>query len=873
MSTQYGGNDQRDSDQESNAQALVLIVDDDDSIRQVLRIPLEFCGYRVEEAENGIDALELYSKFSPAVVLLDAMMPVIDGFEVCSRIRAMPDGQTAAVVMVTGIEDPTAVDRAFEAGAIDFITKPVNVDVLIHRVRRLIIARRAEEYLQRSHDELEERVSERTAELAEANEALQAEILERRKLEEKLTQERNVLRTLLDHLPDYIFTKDREGRFVVSNEAHAHSAHVPTADDLVGKTAFDLYPPDLAAQYDADDEAVMASGQALINLERVSLDSAGNRRWVSTIKVPLRDAQGEVVGLVGISRDITERKATETALLESEAAEREQRTLAEALRDIAVALTSTLDPNVVMERILDNIGRVIPHDAAEIMLIELDAARIAYWRGYPASMESFLLSRRFLLSETANLHQMLSTGRPYLVTDTTNDPNWLALSEASWVRAYIGAPIRAHGQIIGFLNLSSTTPGFFSPVHLERLQALADQAAIAIHNAQLYDELRRHARTLEEHVEQRTAELRQVKERVETILNNSSDAIIVTRLDGTISQANPAFQALFGYPADDAIYQPALSLAEPDHAALLGAALAAVREENRPQRLEMVARRRDGTTFNADIALAPITEVDIRRSGLDQSGVVLSIRDITELKRVEKELQDLNRLKTEFLSTAAHELRTPLTSVRGFSEILLNRSLDPDRQHRYLTLIHHQSIQLGQLIDDLLDLARLEATRSLTLDLQAVDMAKLLQEVVTPFIEASAQHHIRLEGLEEASAIRGDPVRLSQVLRNLLSNAIKYSPEGGTVYVRCRALPDALEVSVQDQGIGMTTEQQGHLFEKFYRADASNTAISGTGLGLAISRFIVELHGGAMRVDSSYGVGTTVSLTLPLSKLPSSPEV
>jgi PAS domain S-box-containing protein len=137
-------------------------------------------------------------------------------------------------------------------------------------------------------------------------------------LNRKLSEDHHLLRALIDTLPDYIFIKDAEGRFVISNDAHAQAVNAKTPELLIGKTAYDFFPPELAAQYDTDDRAIMASGQALINIERQTVDQAGNRIWVSTTKAPLHDARGKVAGLVGISRNITQRKAAEEALRQSE---------------------------------------------------------------------------------------------------------------------------------------------------------------------------------------------------------------------------------------------------------------------------------------------------------------------------------------------------------------------------------------------------------------------------------------------------------------------------------------------------------------------------------------------------------------------------
>src|SRR5262249_13446230 len=155
-------------------------------------------------------------------------------------------------------------------------------------------------------------------------------------------------------------------------------------------------------------------------------------------------------------------------------------------------------------RILENVGRVLPHDTANILLLEGTTARAAYWQGYPTQELPFISGLTFDVDQLPNLRQMIDTGLPCFIADTALDPNWVTFPEAPVIASYIGAPIKVSGEVIGFLDLNSQMPGFFSNAQLGRLQAFADLAAIAIQNARLYERLRMHAAELEERVEQRT---------------------------------------------------------------------------------------------------------------------------------------------------------------------------------------------------------------------------------------------------------------------------------------------------------------------------------------------------------------------------------
>ena len=187
-------------------------------------------------------------------------------------------------------------------------------------------------------------------------------------------------------------------------------------------------------------------------------------------------------------------------LSEANAAEREQRTLAEALRDTASLLSSTLDLEEVLDRILTTIERVVPHDTASVVLLEGADVRVVRTRDLAGQyLIQDDLHRRFPLDELPNLVRMTRTHQPVVVTDTRADANWRQRAGSTWVRAFLGAPIEVDGSVIGFINLNSATAGFFSALHAERLRAFADQSAIAIKNARLYEHAEELAAMRERH--------------------------------------------------------------------------------------------------------------------------------------------------------------------------------------------------------------------------------------------------------------------------------------------------------------------------------------------------------------------------------------
>jgi CheY-like chemotaxis protein len=195
--------------------------------------------------------------------------------------------------------------------------------------------------------------------------------------------------------------------------------------------------------------------------------------------------------------------------------------------------------------------------------------------------------------------------------------------------------------------------------------------------------------------------------------------------------------------------------------------------------------------------------------------------------------------------------------------LLLRGDLSDEERSRFLKYIYDHAIHLKQLVSDLLDISRIEAGASFAVKLEPLDLYPLFEQEIQSWREAHPHHTYNLNAKRDWPQVRGDKERIGQVIRNLLSNATKYSPSGGTITLSAIPVGGYMEVSVADEGIGMSNEELAHIFEKFWRADASSTAIEGTGLGLVIVKHIVEQHGGHIWVESTKGKGTAVRFILP----------
>ena len=246
-------------------------------------------------------------------------------------------------------------------------------------------------------------------------------------------------------------------------------------------------------------------------------------------------------------------------------------------------------------------------------------------------------------------------------------------------------------------------------------------------------------------------------------------------------------------------------------------------------------------------------------------------KEVSERKRAEslireqnERLKELDRMKSEFLSTAAHELRTPLTSILGFSEILLKRKVGKKRQDTFLKTINKAAEGLADIINDLLDVSGIESGRGFKMKKAPIELKEVILEHVDLFRSETDKHTFKMNIPPDLSKIEADKDRIGQVIENLLSNALKFSPQGGEITVSVEEANDGAEISVVDTGIGISKKDLPHIFEKFYRAEnVSIQAIGGTGLGLGIAKYIVESHGGKIWAESEVGKGSSFSFTLP----------
>lgn len=513
----------------------------------------------------------------------------------------------------------------------------------------------------------------------------------------------------------------------------------------------------------------------------------------------------------------------------------------EYLLQISRALTAQLDLSSVLRLILEAAGELLSGHAGLIVLRADDGEEP------DGDKATFTVRAHFGIAP-----QLLNLFAPLWQNGVDSISrralSRIALAAGMTLRQVVALPMNIGDRTAGLIYIFRHSGGEFSANDRQILQAFADQAAIAVNNARLY--------------EQATSE----KRRLDAILEASADGIMILDSSFRVTRFNQALARQSGWTASQAIGRPhdevivlrnkraGMTLAE---AAAGGWPLVsrsgADLMVSGPLYVEGELQRRDGSRLSVGITYAPLFDREGRLANL-----IANVRDITRFREADE-------LKNTFISVVSHELKTPVALIKGYAGTLSREDArwDPHVIRESASIIEEEADRLTGLIDNLLDASRLQAG-GLKLNLSDVAIDAIATRLLELFRTQTTRHQLVADFPPSFPIIHADSARIEQLLSNLISNAIKYSPNGGTIRVSGRALPDTVEIRVSDEGIGIPIEEQSHIFERFYRVDdALSRRAQGSGLGLFIAKAIVEAHGGRIEVHSTPGRGTTFTMTLP----------
>ncbi|MFL5919998.1 MAG: ATP-binding protein, partial [Gaiellaceae bacterium] len=514
-------------------------------------------------------------------------------------------------------------------------------------------------------------------------------------------------------------------------------------------------------------------------------------------------------------------------------AERAARALSQQLARTGSVLATELDPTAVLEEVVQQAPRLLGADACAVRTLE--DGDLVVSAAFGAGAEDAVGVRGSSTSWLSG--DVFQSRAPLAVEDASADERFVQADAivAAGYAAYAGVPLSGpEGAPVGVLAVYARRRRAWRPEEIEALQALAGNTSAALANAELYSRV-----SLE-------------KERSVAILANVADGIVAVDRDGHVVLWNAAAERITGVPQEEAIGRTTTQVLRRQLEAGEG-------EGASGQRLVSIL-------LGGEEVWLSLSEAVMRDPLGAVAGRIFAFRDISADRMVEQ-------VKSDFVAAVSHELRTPLTSIYGFAETLMRDDVlfGAEERATFLSYIASEAGRLTAIVDRLLAVARLDSG-DLQVQLSPTDVGAVVSEVV-----AAARQSLAPDGLELALELPPEPLtvdadreKLRQIVMDLVENAVKYSPDGGMVRVRALRRDDSVEVSVEDEGIGIPQAEQTRIFAKFYRAegDGRDLASGGTGLGLFIAKELLAAMRGRISVRSREGEGSTFSFSLPLSAQP-----
>ena len=901
-----------------NAKADILIIDDTPDNLRLLSQMLS-TSYKVRLAPSGEVGLTAARAMPPDLILLDVMMPGLNGYEIATQLKARPLTADIPIIFISALNDIDSKVRGFTVGGVDYVTKPFQ----------------EREVLARINTHLTLRVLHRQ---------LQSELTARQQAEAALRESENKYRTIADFTYDWEFWLGPDGQYrYVSPACERITGYTPDEIQRSPHLVEELVHPDdraaIAAHLKLD-----ASATEPCAMEFRIIARDGAERWIEHLCQPVHDQAGRWLGRRGSNRDITARKQVENAWRDS------QELFALFMRYSPIhayikAVTST-ESRVLMasanfqdmigftaaDMIGKSMAELFPADfAAKITADDWDVVSGGQVlkvdedlneRNYTTIKYPIVQGNRTLLAgytiditERKQVEEALRAANANLETLIQVSPLAITLLDINGhVQLWNHAAERIFGwtaqEVIGqpnpivppdrqneYTSWSSHILQGTALANVETVRQRKDGTLIdvSLSSAPVYDAAGnvtgRMAIVADITERKRTeAALRESEAKYHKIFNNEIDAICIFDVETRqILDVNNAYLKLYGYTRDEA-----LTLTTDDISTDVEQTNAAIQLAQAAGDLvipERQHRRKDGTMIQVELSAGAYTwngrnvmfaiarDITARtQAEAQREAALMALRELNaqleqrvaertrDLTSANERLAELSSLKTEFITRISHELRTPLANIKLYLQLLEHGK--PEKREPYFQTLHEQTDRLQHLIEDLLDISQLSFDE-IGVHATTFEVNALLRELISDSTALALEHGLTLMIVPTADrpTLNTDRSLLRQALSNVLTNALNYTPQSGQVTLRTDrvAMPegDWLAIQVRDTGPGISEHDLPHIFEPFYRgAAAADYKIPGTGVGLSVAQHLIERLGGRITVESSPGQGTTFTLWL-----------
>jgi PAS domain S-box-containing protein len=702
-----------------------------------------------------------------------------------------------------------------------------------------------------------------TVEIILNNYAIQEFMVVARNITDKVVAEQKY-QNIIQNIDLGLLEVDLEERIVYANEPFCKSVGY-SKNELLGNIASKILI-DEASQFEQNIQKENQKRQEGVSsaYEMKIRKKDGTYIWVLISGAPVKNANGEIIGSIGIHNDITDKKEKEEhrkKLLDRletgniELAKQQQ--YLKAINEFAKKLLDTIGTEAIVVEITTNVSENFNFSDCVVYLVNDEKTHLKQVAAFGnKNSEDGIENPLEMKIGQGIVGNVAATGRAEIIKDTSKDSRYIVDDKVRL--SELAVPIIADDEVIGVIDTEHEKINFYTEEHLETLQTIANLAATKIKNTLIR----------EKQIDVSEA-LLDSEQKMRSLINSALDAVITINEEGLVTEWNHQAVELFKYSKEEAMNQRLSELIIPVEL-----------REKHEQGMKHFLKTGDGPVLNQRFEV-PGEDKNGRQFPIELSIVAVKmkkkyffnafVRDITIKKKAESDMKDaldkqqeLNSIKSRFVSTTSHELRTPLTAISSNAEILSyvlenNDVLDKTKLLKNVHRIERNVDRLNQLISNILLIGKL-ADGKVQFNPKLHDIEETIEKAILPNLTSKNLPKVIITG--QKFDVNLDKKLFTQIMNNLIENAFKYSPDSQIPEVHIHYHDNQVELKVKDYGIGVPKEDLERLFETFYRASNVDN-IQGTGLGLAIVKEYTELHGGTISVESNVNEGTIFSILLP----------